>query len=393
MSNPSEGPGPTEALRDGLAQRGFTPEQADVFVQWAEVQRGLFAEQQARLEAMQQQIAAQQAAAQQASAQQAGRGRRAAPFVATAAGAAAVASDQGQSVIGDVGRWTGDQAAAFGQYASEQYTAAKDGLQAFGQDVAREASQQWNSAVEGVQQFGQDFAREASQQWNSAVEGAQSAASAVSGWAVETWHSVAEPVSNAAQSVGAWASQYADSVAANPGNAAATAALAAGAVVAATPQLRQAVGQAANAASRWGRGAVQATTDAVRNAPSRLAQLGRNAMEGAKKFYDHARTDPRVDYALSRMGVQPRQVNEAATEAANGVTSPETTLPKAAEVQAGLEQKALGQDGSQASASRAVVAAEAAKTTGASTEQGEAATAQGKGLNSKVERGGQGQGR
>lgn len=377
MTNPSEGPGPSEALREGLARRGFSPEQADVFVQFAEHQRALFAEQQARLEALQQQIAAQQA----------GRGRRAAPFVATAAGAAAVASDQGQSVIGDVGRWTGDQAVAFGQYASEQYTAAKEGLQAFGQDVAREATERYNAAVDGLQQFGQDVSREATERWNAAVDGLQSAAGTVSGWAVETWHNVADPVSNAAHSVGAWAAQYADSVAANPGNAAATAALAAGAVVAATPQLRQGVAQAANAASRWGRAAYQATTDAVRNAPSRLAQLGRNAMEGAKKFYDHARTDPRVDYALTRLGIPPRQVHEAATEAANGVTAPESTLPKAAEVQTGLEQKALGQDGSQASASRAVVAAEA---TGASAEQGEAATPQGKGLNTKVERGGQG---
>ncbi|MEV0289461.1 MULTISPECIES: hypothetical protein [unclassified Kribbella] len=383
MTNPSEGPGSADAMRAALAQRGISAEQADVFVDFAEHYRAVFAEQQARLESLQQQLAAQQS----------GRARRAAPYVATAAGAAAIASDQGQSVIGDVGRWTGDQAVAFGQYASEQYTAAKEGLQAFGQDVSREAGQMWDSAVAGAQQFGQDVSREAGQLWDSAVAGAQSAASAVSGWTVETWHNIADPVSNAAQSVGAWAGQYADSVAANPGNAAATAALAAGVVVAATPQLRQGVAQAANAASRWGKAAVQATTDAVRNAPSRLAQLGRNAMEGAKKFYDHARTDPRVDYALTRLGIPPRQVNEAATEAANGVTSPESTLPKAAEVQMGLEQKALGQDGSQASASRAVVAAEAAKTTGATAEQGEAATAQGKGLNTKVERGGQGQGR
>ncbi|MEU4604166.1 hypothetical protein AB0F43_14395 [Kribbella sp. NPDC023972] len=377
MTNPSEGPGPSDALREALGRREFSEEQVNVFMAFAEHQREFYeqqlalnAQQQARLEALQQQVDAQAGG---------GRARRAAPYVGTAAAAAAVASDQGQAVIGDVGRWTGDQATAFGQYAAEQYTAARDGLQQFGQDVAREASERYNAAVDGLQQFGQDVAREASERYNAAVDGlqqfgqdvareagerydaavqgAQEAISTASGWAVQTWG----VATDAAHAVGGWASQYADAVAANPGNYATTAALAAGAVVAATPQLRKAVGQAANATSRW----AKAGWEAVRNAPANARQF---VAQNVKQMYDAVRSDPRVMVAMAAVRITPRQMHEGANE----VTSPESKLPKSQEMVAAT----LANDPSRPAPSTTIKVEQNSETQATGTGAGEAAATQ-----------------
>jgi hypothetical protein len=290
------------------------------------------------------------------------RGRQMATTAGVAGVAAgAAASDQGQSLIGGAARGIGDLASRGAEIASQKVDALELG-----------------------------------EKWDSAVQASGEALRAAGGFAVETWHNVADPVTQAAHSVGGFVANYGDSLAANPSFAATTAAITAGTITAVTPQLRQAVVQAANNTSRWGRAAVAATTDFVREAPSmaaqavrnvpslaaqagrdvgslaaqagrdvgslaaqagrdvrslagqavqggaslagqagsrvaqsRAGQLGRSAMEGMKKVFNHIRSDPRVAYALSTLGSLRRT-----HQIANEVTQPQqpTPLPKAGEL-------------------------------------------------------------
>lgn len=295
------------------------------------------------------------------------RAKRIAPWAAV--GAVGAATEPGQQVLGA----TGDAAVAAGQAVGHGAAEFGRGAAEVGRDVGQAASDAYNASVDQVQETAGDIAEGAGNVWNSAVDGAQNAwnstvqaggealqwagdrigdmSSAVSGWAVETWHSAADGVTAAAHAVGAWGAQYADQIAANPGNAAVTAGLGAAAVVAASPQLRQSIGNAARAASRWGKEAVSA-----------VAQKGRELAVGAALMYDNLRGMPDAP-----KGANPKETHAIVSEA-NAVTGGDRHLPSVAEIKTSL---APGHDPAVARAGSPVPKA-AAQTGQATQGQGEA---------------------
>ena len=327
MSTPSEGPDPAARLREALTAKGYTQEQADVMMDMA-----------GRLREMQQRMATLEA-------RRSGL-RRWGPTVGVAAAAAGAASAQGQEAIGNVGKWIGDQAAAGADYAGRKWDEAVQTASQNWQDFTREAGQAWDGVTRQAGQAWDTATREAGQAWDSAVQGAQSAWNGVSGWGVETWHSASDTVTQAAHSIGAWATQYADAVAQNPSHAAATAAVTAGAIVAATPQLRQAVGRAANAASRWARNGF----DAVRHPGETMRQIS-NAI----------RSNETVQRAINAVGLDRQRTNEGLNE----VTGAVSRLPKPEQ----MVVSTLANDPAMKPAGTKVAPGQAAE---AGTDQGEA---------------------
>jgi hypothetical protein len=362
-TSPSEGPGPSGPQRDAFRERiineQLTPDQArSMLLDFYDLHR----QSQQRIAALEQQAAGART-----------RG------LATAAGVAGVTAgamtDQGQALIGAAGRGIADGAVWAGQ-------GIADGAVWAGQGIADGAVRAGQEAVrlgqEGLR-IGQEGLRIANEKLGE-----------LSGWAVDAWNDkIAEPVSTAAHAVGEWAVNYGSEVAAHAGDHATTAGIAAAAtavaVTAATPQLRQGVARAANAASRWGQGVYQGAADLVRNAPSlagqavrnapsiagqaargaasltgqaaqavrdsragqavgqaaeavrdsRAGRLARNTMEGAKRMWNHVRSDPRVQYAMEVVKMTSRHVNETV----NGVTGAETKLPKTQEAVAKMVQQ------------------------------------------------------
>ncbi|GAA1580409.1 hypothetical protein GCM10009804_41230 [Kribbella hippodromi] len=318
MSTPSEGPGPQNTGQHRIDQQlmhgGFTQEQRTAIFEIINTQRAL--------EARQAELAAKQPVA---------RARRIAPY-GLAAGAAAM-TEPGQEALG----WTGDQIAAGAQAVGDWAGQQADATGQEANHFADWAGQQVDNAVQTTKDFGNwagdqltsagHAISEGAQSAGHAIsEGTQAAAGAVSGWAVQTWdsavgvaNSVGDTAVHAAHQVGAWATQYADAIAANPSQHAATAAVAVGAVVAATPQLRQAVGRAANAASRWGK----AAASAVANAPGAVA-------DRVSKLYNAIRRNPDTQQAAET--VNPREMAVVANE----ITAPAEpkALPAPAEMKA-----------------------------------------------------------
>ncbi|HWD83362.1 MAG TPA: hypothetical protein VG497_30890 [Kribbella sp.] len=315
----------------------------------------------------------------------AGRARQAAPYAAVAAvGAATDPGQQALAAAGDAGVALGEGIAhvgeEIGQGAADAYNATVEQVdQAFNDfahsaeqlagDVARDASEAYNATVHGVEQAAGDVAHAATSAWDSTVQGVQSAASTMSGWAVETWHSASDAVTTAAHSVGAWAAQYGDQIAAHPGNAAVTAGLGAAAVVAATPALRQGVGKAISAATRW-----------AKDAPGALAQKGRELAVGAVLMYNNLRG---ID---ANRGGSAKETHHAVTQA-NEITGGERQLPTVEAVKEALA--APGSDPALAPAGSKQP--EAAQTTGAGTQVQGAAERTGAVVDPKT-KGGQTQG-
>jgi hypothetical protein len=373
-----------------LTEKGYTPDQADVMMDVA-----------SRVRAMQERIATLEA-------RRSGL-RRWGPTVGIAAAAAGAASSQGQEAIGDVGKWTGQQAAEGARWAGDQAVAAgqaaADAAQWTGQQLADGArwagdqavaagqaavdAAQWTghqiaegarwagdqataagqAAVDAAQWTGRQLADGAQWTGQQLADGAQwvgqqatAAGQAISGWSVETWHAASDSVTQAAHAVGAWATQYADAVAQNPSHAAATAAITAGAIVAATPQLRQAVGQAANAANRWARSGF----DAVRHPGQTMRQIG-NAI----------RSNETVQRAMAAVGLDSQQTHAGVNE----ITGAESRLPKPGEMVA----SGLANDPAMKPAGTKVEQGQTAESAG--TGQGEAANAQHR-TTSSPERGG-----
>ncbi|GAA1129675.1 hypothetical protein GCM10009630_29470 [Kribbella jejuensis] len=282
----------------------------------------------------------------------AGRARRVAPYAAvaavgaatepgqqvlSAAGDAAVTAGQGIAdagvAVGDAavsaGEAVGDAAVTAGQAVGDAAVTAGEavghaaeavGREAahIGQEIGQGATDAYNASVHGVEQAAGAVADTATSAWDSTVQGVQGAASAVSGWAVETWHSASDAVTTAAHAVGSWAAQYGDQIAAHPGNAAVTAGLGAAAVVAATPALRQGVGNAIKAVSRW-----------ARDAPGEIAQKARSLAVGAMLTYNNLRG---ID---SNRGESAKATHQAVAEA-NQITGGDRPLPSVAEVREAL---------------------------------------------------------
>ena len=237
-----------------------------------------------------------------------------------------------------------------------------------GQEIGQGAVDAYNASVHGVEQAAGAVADTATSAWDATVQGAQQAASAVSGWAVETWHAAGDAVTTAAHSVGAWAAQYGDQIAAHPGNAAVTAGLGAAAVVAATPALREGVGRAIRAASRW-----------AREAPGQLAQKGRELAVGVMLTYNNLR-------GIDANRGEPAKATHRAVAEVNALTGGDQQLPSVAEVREALATPA--NDPALAAAGSKVP--EAAAQTGQATGSG-AAQQTGAVVDPKT-RGGQGQG-
>jgi len=264
------------------------------------------------------------------------RAGRAMPYVV--AGGALAATDPGQSALratGDAAVYAGGQIASAAEAVGRQTVdaaqatgrAISDAAQATGQAISDAAQATGRAVADAAQATGHAISEGAQWVGDQAVSGAQAVGhaavatgQAVSGFAVETWGRATE----AAHAVGAWAAQYADQVASHPGNTAVTAALAAGAVVAATPQLRQAVANGVRAASRW-----------AREAPSKVT-------EGLKNAYNKViRSNPKTQENLQSAGVDSKGALTAVSEA-NAITGGQSQLPPTPDL-----QKALGQDGSQ----------------------------------------------
>lgn len=276
--------------------------------------------------------------------------------VAAVAGVAAMTEPGQQAVgaIGDAGQYVGGQAAEAGRdiagAASDAYDASVQGVSDAYNASVEGIENAYNASVDQIQETAHDVAEGAANAWHGFTGWATDAAAQAWGVTQDVYHAVADPLVTAGQHVGQFASQYADQVAANPANTAVTAALAAGAVVAATPQLREAVGKAAAATSRFAGAAV-----------SEVTERAHNAYLGAKVAFDKVRANPRIQGALKAVGLGSKETHTAVTEA-NAVTSAQTQLPKTAEVKAGLVP---GQDPSQVRAgSKPPVAAEAGQSTG-----------------------------
>jgi hypothetical protein len=151
-----------------------------------------------------------------------------------------------------------------------------------------------------------------------------------------------------------------------------------GAVVAATPQLREAAGKAANAVNRWAKAgwsaathavqaSVSAATHAVQASASAVASVPGRAAEAGRDLMNEVRNHPGTQYILHQAGWGPKETHAAVSEA-NGVTQGENqTLPSTPDL-----TKALGQDGAQPAAGTKVET-QNAETAAAATGQGEAA--------------------
>ncbi|MFF0264509.1 hypothetical protein [Kribbella sp. NPDC004536] len=263
------------------------------------------------------------------------RARRIAPLAAVAAlatppGQQALAAGQNAAVA--AGEAVGHAAVVAGEAVGN---AAVDGAEAVGHAAVVAGEAVGNAAVDGAEAVGhaavvageavghaaEAVGREAAHIGGEIGEGvahtATSVASTVSGWAVETWHSASDAVTTAAHAVGGWAAQYGDQIAAHPGNAAVTAGLGAAAVVAATPALRQGIGKAIQATSRW----ASEAKDAVK-------QQARALAVGAAMIYQNMR------------GIEARTGSPKATHAVvsevNNITGGEPQLPSVAEVREAL---------------------------------------------------------
>lgn len=337
MTNtPSEGPSTTST-------RSLTPDETLIATRVEEL--------------VAQRMAAQQRTEELRRRSLAGRARRVAPYAAVAAVGAA--TEPGQQVLGaagdaavtagqgiaDAGVAVGDAAVAAGEAVGDAAVTAGEavgnaavsageavgnaaeavGREAahVGEEIGQGAVDAYNATAHGVEQAAGAVGHAATSAWDATVSGVQSAASGVSGWAVETWHSASDAVTTAAHAVGSWAAQYGDQIAAHPGNAAVTAGLGAAAVVAATPALRQGVGNALRTASRW-----------AGEARSAMAEKGRALAVGALLTYNNLRG---ID---ANRGGSAKETHHAVTQA-NEITGGERPLPTVESV-----QKALATPGS-----------------------------------------------
>jgi len=323
VTTPTEGPERPDSIRANMVTLGYdTPELQAAFAEALEKHR-------------------REVARQEELARKTFRGRveRFGPTAGIASAAAAIASPQGQEVIGDASQWAGDQAVAAGEgighAAAEGYRASVDGLQSAGEEIGRqwdqgvrELNEQGEAAreaiVDGAEATGRGIAEGAGWLRDQAVDAARATAdlaqgawNGVSGWAVETWGSATE----LAHQAGAFVAQQGDAIAANPESHALVAAAAVGAVVAATPQLREAVGKAANAGNRWAKNAWAATT----SLPGRAAQ-------GAKNLMDQVRNSPQVQYVMAKAGMGPRETQKAVTEVQAITAGENPTLPSTGEL-------------------------------------------------------------
>ncbi|NUR98779.1 MAG: hypothetical protein HOV67_26425 [Kribbellaceae bacterium] len=318
MTNtPSEGPATT-------GTRALTPDETLI----AERVHELLQEQQARRDKLRQQA---EDARRRSPLRRAGR---VAPYAAIAAvGSQTPTGQQVVAAAGQageaLGRGAADVGADIGHFAADTYNSAVEqtdqAIQATAHqieqtagDIAHGATDLYNSAVEQGKEIAGDIAHTATSAWDASVQGVQSAASSVSGWAVETWHSASDAVTTAAHAVGSWAAQYGDQIAAHPGNAAVTAGLGAAAVVAATPALRQGVGNALRAASRW-----------AREAPGQLAQKGRELAVGVMLTYNNLR-------GIDANRGEPAKATHRAVAEVNALTGGDQQLPSVAEVREAL---------------------------------------------------------
>jgi len=334
VTTPTEGPERPDSIRANMVTLGYdTPELQAAFAEALEKHR-------------------REVARQEELARKTFRGRveRFGPTAGIASAAAAIASPQGQEVIGDASQWAGDQAVAAGEgighAAAEGYRASVDGLQSAGEEIGRqwdqgvrELNEQGEAAreaiVDGAEATGRGIADGAGWLRDQAVDAArdlghgvaeaaratadvaQAGWNGVSGWAVETWGTATE----LAHQAGAFVAQQGDAIAANPESHALVAAAAVGAVVAATPQLREAVGKAANAVNRSARNGWAAAT----SLPGRAAQ-------GAKNLMDQVRNSPQMQYVMAKAGMGPRETQKAVTEVQSITAGKNPTLPSTGEL-------------------------------------------------------------
>ena len=241
-------------------------------------------------------------------------------------------ADAGQWAGGeavDAGQWIGGEAVDAGQWIGGEATDIAGAVVETGEDIGQgigDAAVAAGHGIGDVTQAGINGVVD-TVQWAGGL--AVDLARTASGFAVETWGHATD----LAHSVGAWGLQYADQLAAHPGNAAVTAALGAGAVIAATPQLRQAVGRAAAAASRWGKQAVAPVVDQARD-----------SVLGVKLIFQKMRESRPIQEQLNATGA-----NQTETlQAANQVTAPTNAqIPTAAQATSQLSKTMAAGLGSQ----------------------------------------------